>query len=280
VMFSPHYATTLHAGVPLVCFVQDIIHWTHPPRAGTSAYSRAYFAALSKCAAYTLAPSRHVKVQLQTLLGFPPHRVLRVPLGPGGTGAQGKPGAGSDRGEYFLSLGLYKAHKNWDFALARLAGLWKSERLNARLLAGGLGPPGARARFRATLLRLGIADHVEVLEHLPEDELAAVYANARGLVFPSLAEGFGLPILEAQRIGTPVLIADREPMTEVAGGAALVFDPDRPETFDAAVLAQAEDSTLRAQLAEAGRANADRYSWAKTAAHVAEILLRASAESA
>ena len=281
VFFSPHYATTLNSGLPLVCYVQDVIHWSHPPRRGTSSYSRTYFAALRRRAAYVLTPSRHVKVQLQTMLGFPAHRVLRVPLGPGGAHDSAQPFVPHtmpDGAPYFISLGLYKTHKNWDFMLERLAGLWAAGRIPHRLVAGGLGSPPARERFARKLASLGIADRVQVLEHLPADQLAAYIAGATALLFPSLAEGFGLPILEAQRAGTPVLIADREPMTEVAGAGALLFDPDQPTTFDGGVVQLAEDAALRAQLFTNGRENVAHYAWKKTANHVAEVLVRASAE--
>ncbi len=279
VFFSPHYATAVRPGVPLVCFIQDVIHWTHPPRRGTSAYSRAYFRQLAASAAYVLAPSRHVKVQLQTLLGFKAHRVLRVPLGPGGAGAvepESAPAPQVAGGAYMLALGLYKAHKNWDFMLARLAGMWRSGALAHRLVAGGLGPERARDRFRARLDELGITERVEILEHQPASRLAAIYRDAAALLFPSLAEGFGLPILEAQRLGTPVLIAEREPMTEVAGAGALTFDPDRPDMFDGGVLALAAGGDLRSRLVAAGAENVSRYSWDATARHIAEVLIRAS----
>lgn len=281
VLFSPHYATTLNSGLPLVCFVQDVIHWSHPPRRGTSSYSRTYFAALRRRAAYVLTPSRHVKVQLQTMLGFPAHRVLRVPLGPGGTTDFAPPPASQSHAEgapYFLALGLYKSHKNWDFMLTRLAALWRDGRIPHRLVAGGLGPPGVRARFARTVASLGISDRVQVIDHVSAAELTAYYKGATALLFPSLAEGFGLPILEAQRAGTPVLIADREPMTEVAGAGALLFDPDQPTTFDGGVVQLAEDPALRAQLTTNGRENVARYSWKKTADHVAEVLERAAVE--
>lgn len=269
--FAPHYATSLNTGMPLVCYVQDLIHITHPPRRGTDAYLRAYLTALRRQANYVLTPSRHVKVQLQTLFRFRPHRVWHVPLGPGiadSTPEEGGPPA--CEGPYFLGVGLFKRHKNWEQLLDRMTPLWRSGALTTKLVAGGLGQ--GRDAFLEEIRRRGIEDHVVVLERVAEGRMLRIMHESRAILFPSIAEGFGLPIVEGMMLGAPVVIAERAPMTEVAGGAALTFDPDRPESLDEAILRLDRDEELRTQLIAAGRKNSSRFSWRRTAETVAELL--------
>lgn len=272
VAFSPHYATSLVADIPMVCAVNDLLHLTHPPRRGTSLFLRGYLAALRRTASFIVTPSRLVKVQLQTLHRFEAHRVLTIPYGPGQVAFPSEAPAPRGPAAPLMAVGLYKPHKNWDFLLDRLAGMWSRGELARPLVAIGLGRD--RGAFEARVQALGVADRVETHGHLSVGRLAVEYARARALLFPSLAEGFGLPILEAMGSGTPVLIADRSPMIELAQGAAITFDPDRPDTFDAAVRALDRNDTLNTELIARGREVAARYSWDRTAARIADAVRR------
>lgn len=273
-VYSPHYATSLAFRKPLVCHVQDVLHITHPMKAGTRSFMRGYLTALRRRAAFTLTTTRHVKVQLQTLYGFDAERVLCTGLGPGmmeftepGTGTL--PEALRGR-EYLLAIGIYKVHKNWDFLLRRLAAC---PDVRVPLACLGLGRHAEELRTQAE--GLGLGDRVIALPPVADAELAEVYRHARALLFPSIAEGFGLPILEAMHLGTPVLLADRSPMKEIGEGATCTFNPDWPETFDAGLRALLRDEDLRGRLQEAGRRRAAHFTWAKTARRIEDALLRA-----
>ena len=272
--YSPHYATCLRVALPLVCHVQDVLHITHPTRPGTRFYNRVYLSVLRQKASLVLTTSRHVKVQLQTLYGFPPERVLRTGAGPGiaweAQAEDGRLPSVLEGVDYLLAVGIMKRHKNWEFTLGRLAEM------------GGKAPPLACAGLgdRAEVLyekarKLGVASRIRVLPYLRDSELAAVYRNARGLVFPSLAEGFGLPVLEAMTLGCPVLIADRSPMREIAGDAAYRFDPDYPESFDAALAEMLGNEETRRQRIAEGLRHARTFSWDRAALHVEHALFRA-----
>jgi glycosyltransferase involved in cell wall biosynthesis len=95
--------------------------------------------------------------------------------------------------------------------------------------------------------------------------LGTVYAMADALVFPSLVEGFGLPILEAMAAGTPVIASDASVMPEVAGDAALYFAPDDPSALAAHLHALASQPELAARLRAAGLARATTFSWDRAA---------------
>lgn len=107
---------------------------------------------------------------------------------------------------------------------------------------------------------------------LSDQELGYLFSRADALVFPSLYEGFGIPILEAQALGCPVVTSDRSSMPEVAGDAALFFDPEHPDEAARHIAALRADPELRARLVAAGRENARRYSWDGTAARILRLI--------
>ena len=106
------------------------------------------------------------------------------------------------------------------------------------------------------------ADGVRYLGYVPDADLPGLYALSSALVFPSLFEGFGLPVLEAMRAGCPVVCSHAPSLREIAGNAALYFDPTRPEELAARIV---ETVAGRSDLVAAGRARAGRFSWERTA---------------
>lgn len=118
--------------------------------------------------------------------------------------------------------------------------------------------------------RLHLGDRVQVLGYVDRATLRDLYRGARALLYPSLHEGFGLPILEAMACGCPVLTANRTAMPEVAGDAALTVDP---ESVDAIRLGieQLEDPGCRESLREAGFERAKEFSWSRCAQRTVEI---------
>jgi len=105
-------------------------------------------------------------------------------------------------------------------------------------------------------------------------ELEGLYAMTRCVVFPSLYEGFGLPVLEAMARGVPVACSDRSSLPEVAGDAALLFDPTDVDAIRTASERLLEDEALRAGLADAGRRRAARFTWEATAEGTAAVYRR------
>jgi glycosyltransferase involved in cell wall biosynthesis len=107
------------------------------------------------------------------------------------------------------------------------------------------------------------AGRISVLGYISPAELAGWYARCSVFAFPSLDEGFGMPVLEAMAAGVPVLTSNRSALPEVAGDAALLVDPENPETLGKALrdLTQSED--LRRDLARRGSSRAQLFTWEK-----------------
>ncbi|MDX1686903.1 MAG: glycosyltransferase, partial [Candidatus Promineifilaceae bacterium] len=112
--------------------------------------------------------------------------------------------------------------------------------------------------------------------HLPgfveERDKAALISGADGLLYPSLYEGFGFPIVEAQLCGTPVLCADSSSLPEVAGAGALLVDATDTEALATAIERLVTDEGLRSRLVDAGRVNAQRFTWERAAEQVLSAL--------
>jgi glycosyltransferase involved in cell wall biosynthesis len=113
---------------------------------------------------------------------------------------------------------------------------------------------------------MGLSD--QDIVHLTADSdasLAALYIGATAFVYPSLYEGFGIPVLEAMTLGCPVLCSDSSSLPEVAGDAAEYFDPARTDSLRAALESVVGSATRRAELASRGRARAALFSWERCA---------------
>jgi glycosyltransferase involved in cell wall biosynthesis len=134
---------------------------------------------------------------------------------------------------------------------------------------------GAKDTGHKDLLRKikdqGLTDDVMFLGYIPKNEIRYIYRNATFLVFPSLFEGFGMPVLEAMLSGCPVICSNTTSLPEVAGGAALYFDPLNAEDLAEKINTVISDSELRERLIKEGYAQALEFSWEQTAKNTLKI---------
>jgi glycosyltransferase involved in cell wall biosynthesis len=112
---------------------------------------------------------------------------------------------------------------------------------------------------------LELGDRVHLAGYVEGEDLAALYSLATVFAYPSLWEGFGLPVLEAMACGTPVLTSDISSLPEVAGAAALLVPPTDVEAIADGLLRLLEDAALRADLGERGQRQAANFSWERCA---------------
>ena len=153
---------------------------------------------------------------------------------------------------YLLYPANFWPHKNHD-ALLKAFSMARSEGLPADLKLVCTGAPGEQlaASAKAADAR-GLKEAVVFLGFLDDPQFAALLRSARGVVFPSLYEGFGMPVIEAMAVGCAVACSNTTSLSEVAGDAALLFDPQEPSEIARAIFQLATDEELRAVLVEKG----------------------------
>jgi glycosyltransferase involved in cell wall biosynthesis len=160
---------------------------------------------------------------------------------------------------YFLMLGTLQPRKN----IARLVAAYAQLRADPAQPEIGLvlaGQPGWR--FDSAWLQ---GEGVTHLGYIPEADKGALIAGATALVFPSLYEGFGFPVVEAMHCGTPVITSTTSSLPELAAGAALLVDPQDTGAITAAMQRIVQDQALRETLVAAGTARARQFTWDETA---------------
>jgi glycosyltransferase involved in cell wall biosynthesis len=156
---------------------------------------------------------------------------------------------------YVLSVGTLEPRKNLSTLLRAFGALGRDD-----VVLAVVGPDGWNNTELPTppgLRRLG---------YVPEQDLRALYTGAAAFCYPSLMEGFGLPVLEAMAQGTPVVTSDRSATAEVAAGAALAVDPTSPSAIAEALRKVVDDTDLAAELSTAGLARAAELTWERSAA--------------
>lgn len=193
-------------------------------------------------------------------------RIRVTPLGtPTWIGRTPLPAPGGAQRPYFLFVGAREPRKN----LPRLLDAYERLVAGCGAQAPGLvlaGPEGwLDGPLRERLARPALQGHVDIRGYCEPAALRALYGGALALVFPSLLEGFGLPILEAMACGLPVLTSDCGATAEVAGHAALLVDPHDTGAMHLALARLADDALLRARLAAGGPQRAREWTWERTA---------------
>jgi glycosyltransferase involved in cell wall biosynthesis len=162
---------------------------------------------------------------------------------------------------YLLTVGETSPRKDYGTLLRAMSRLDRDARL---VMAGP--PAGDEERLRSLIATLGVTSRVTRLGAVSDSLLSGLYAGALGLCFPSVSEGFGLPVLEAMAAGVPVVARDIPVTREVAGDAALYVAGGGERAWAEAIEALLSDGRLRQSLAERGRARAAQFTWERTAA--------------
>jgi glycosyltransferase involved in cell wall biosynthesis len=226
-----------------------------------------------------VADSASTRDDIVELIGIAPERVDVVPLGLGAVrrGAAADPDevrARLDLGErpVLLSLSAKRPHKNLAALIDALA-LIASERRPVLVLPGYATWHERELRERAAAA--GVLADVRFPEWLSAPELEGLWGLARAFVFPSLYEGFGLPVLEAMARGVPVACSNSSSLPEVAGDAALLFDPRDVAGIAAALERVLYDEPLASSLRERGLRRAQEFTWERTARLTLDVYARA-----
>lgn len=172
---------------------------------------------------------------------------------------------------YALYVGTLQPRKNLVRLIHAYHRLYQRQALAWDLVLAGAGGKGSW-ELRKLVADLQLEERVHFLGYVADEALSALYYGARLFCFPSLFEGFGLPVLEAQSHGVPVMTANNSALPEIAGDAALLVDPTDVEAIADAMLQLSQDEPLRQRLIAAGYENVKRFSWEKAARETLAVL--------
>jgi glycosyltransferase involved in cell wall biosynthesis len=261
------YVAPLAARGPHVVSVHDVNYLGHTGRrtaAGRRAF-RFFVEQTARRAAHVITISEFSRSEIVKHLAVDEDKVSVIHLAgreENNDGSRGESRTVAPRvsSPYIMAFGSLSAHKN----LGRLVAAFNriSALVPHSLVLVGHLPENPT--FRADLEQAG-SDRVKFTGYLPEEDVQALIANASLFAFPSLYEGFGMPIIDAQHAGVPVACSNAAALPEVAGDGAYLFDPYSVEAIATALKACLLDMDLRDDLIRKGYVNAKRFSWDKTA---------------
>jgi glycosyltransferase involved in cell wall biosynthesis len=264
-------------GLPSVLTVHDVIYARHPEAHARlmAAGMRVLVPLSARSAERIIAVSKAAAAEISRVLGVPPERIDVVyeagrPPGPGTSEPELRSRLELGEAPIVLSVSARRPHKNLNRLLHAFAGLPGSPLL---VLPGY--PTPFEGRLADAISQLGLHGRVRLLGWVSDADLEGLYRAARCFVFPSLAEGFGLPVLEAMERGLPVACSNASSLPEVAGNAARYFDPFDVDDIRRAIAELLTDEATRSRLGAAGRERARVFSWAQAAAETASVYERA-----
>src|SRR6478672_1874082 len=279
-LHSPHFLLPLVRPCPAVATIHDVIYMACPgdlPSLAGRLYYRVMMNAGSRMATCIITDSEHSRNEIVRYLHVDPQKIEVVypavdPF------FQSAPDAAQiasvqsrfdiDR-DYILCVGIYKPRKNHAGLLRAFRTILQSG-CDAQLVIAGPMSEGEPV-LRRMAAELEIGEHVIFTGFVDDADLRALYSPARVYACPSSYEGFGFTVLEAMACGTPVVCSSATSLPEVAGRAALYFDPDNPEEMASQLLLALTSHSTRESLIAHGRQNLLRFSWKETARQTLEV---------
>lgn len=245
-------------------------------------YRRAVSPPAARRAAAVIAVSEHTRAQLERVAGIAADRahVVREAAGdefralPADDALAALPPGVDGARPYVLALGAIDPRKNTLRVLDAFARFRAAGFADHQLVVAGIDH-GFERRLRVRAGELGIRDRVVLLAYVTTAQLVALYNRAELFLYPSLAEGFGLPVLEAMACGTPVIASCTTAIPEVAGAAAILVEPTDTNALTGAMRVVAGDAATRGRLRELGPRRAAEFSWGRAAAETLAVYERA-----
>ena len=285
---SPCYIMPYVMPCPTLATIHDLIPCVYPQSLSTPGL-RWLFALLTRLTEWRttciLVDAESTRHDLMRIMHADPERIVAIPLA---TDRAFRPYPKADiagtrqrlglQTPYVLYLGSNKPHKNLVQLVCAWAKMPASIRTQATLVIAGQEDP----RFpetRETVQRLGLGSEIRCLGAVSSKDVPLLYAGAHCLAFPSLYEGFGLPVLEAMACGTPVACSNRSSLPEIVGDSALTFDPEDSDTIRDALVRLLTDPDLHRRLSRAGLQRAKDYTWQRTASETLGVYRQAVTSS-
>lgn len=283
VLHAPAYTAPLWSRAPVVLTIHDVSYALHPEwyPYRRDWMRRAFYRSSAHAASQIVTVSNFSAREIATAYDIPLDRITIAPLGVDGGFSPGEGESLDLRAgvatPFVLHVGDLHERRNLGVALEAVIEARRhfgASSTLALVLAGV--DRGVTEGLRAIASNAGISDALVHLGTVSEERLRALYRSAAAVVYPSLYEGFGLPVLEAMASGTPVIASHAASIPEVLGTAGVLLDPLDVRGWTDAIVAIVNDEPLRARLREAGLARAGEFTWARTARITLEVYRRAA----
>lgn len=263
VWFSTANTVPFGARIPTVTMLHDMFPLVHPEFQDwkQSMYMRWAIRSAARRSDRIVAHCEASKAEIARLTGAPLSKISVALLGPGNVIAPADPftvKVDVPFERFFFTLGTLEPRKNIPMLFEALARLEDKE--VGLVIAGGRG--WKEAGIFETLDRLGVKDRVHFAGYVPDEDLPALFAKCEAFVYPTLMEGFGLPVLEGMLAGAPVLTSTDPAVREVGGDVARYFDPRDPDDIARAL---AEGFPDRAETIRRGLARGAEFTWERCA---------------
>ncbi|MEB3294968.1 MAG: glycosyltransferase family 1 protein [Synechococcales bacterium] len=265
-LFTPIPEMPLWSRIPSVVTLHDLIPLRFPrKRSPLTTYARYYVPQVLKQAKHVICDSEATAQDAIDFYKIPASKLTSVPLAHDASHFRF---LDLPTQNYFLYIGRCDPHKNLQRAIAAFAQL--PQHSDYEFWIAGTPDPRYTPMLEAEAWDLGV--QVRFLNYVAYDDLPRLINQAIAVVFPSLWEGFGLPVLEAMACGTPVITSNLSSLPEVAGEAALLVDPYNVNAIAEAMQMIVEQPQVRSQLRFQGLQQAKQFSWEKTGMAIGEIL--------
>lgn len=268
-LFSPITEAPLGANCRFIVMVHDLIPLRFPVSPAQTWLHRYYVPQVLKAAEHILCNSAATAADLTQFHDISPKKITPIPLA---HDFQHFQPLELPRQNYFLLLGRQTPYKNSEIALQAFAQLPHHQ--DYELWIAGPADPRYTPALQRQADELGITPQVKFLNYVSYEQLPVLLNQALALIFPSLWEGFGLPVLEAMACGTPVIASNLASIPEVTGDAALLVEPTDAEAIAHHMHRLTDEPALIRHLNNAGRDRAAQFSWSRTGHATIEILKR------
>ncbi len=269
-LFSPLPEAPLYSSCRFVVTSFDMIPLRFAKRfSPLTAYHRYYTPQVLKQAQHIICISQTTAKDITDFYEIPASKITAIPLAHDRTHFLP---LNLPTSNYFLYIGRQDPYKNIQRLISAFAALSNCKDYELWLV----GPIDSRytPTLKVQVAELGVTNQVKFLDYVPYSELPKIINQAIALVFPSLWEGFGLPVLEAMACGTPVITSNLSSLPEVAGDAAILINPYNTGEITEAMQSIANDSELRSHLSSQSITHSQQFSWEKTGKATAEVLSR------
>jgi glycosyltransferase involved in cell wall biosynthesis len=267
-LFSPIPEAPLYTKCRFIVMSHDMIPLRFPKRfSPLIPYHRYYIPQVLNQAQHIICNSQATAKDMVNFFQIPANKITPIPLAY--NRSQFKFFNLPTR-NYFLYIGRQDPYKNLQRLITAFSAL--PHRNDYELWLAGPYDKRYSPLLEIQTQELGINHLVKFLNYVPYNELPIIINQAIALVFPSLWEGFGLPVLEAMACGTPVITSNISSLPEVAGDAAILINPYNIEEITAAMKIIINDSETRKQLSEKGLKRANQFTWEKTGLATVEVL--------